>query len=74
MKIEKISTQSRRDLYGTLKCEGCDHEQKFVGYDDQNYHHNVVPNIKCTACGKSAKELGADVRPLEPKYPAHLTV
>lgn len=74
MKITTIDTQSRRDLYGKMTCEGCGHEQKFVGYDDDNYHRNVVPNVPCKSCGKSSKDLGAVSVPLTPKYPAHVTV
>lgn len=74
MKIEIIRSQSRRDIYGTMKCEGCGHEQKFVGYDDDNYHRNVVPAVKCGGCGKSAHDLGVDVRPLGTKYPEGMQV
>lgn len=74
MKIAKITSQSRRDLYGILACEGCGHEQKFVGYDDDHYHRNVVPTLTCKSCGKSANDLGVDSRPLTPKYPPNLTV
>ena len=74
MKIKTITNQSRRDLYGTMECEGCGHEQKFVGYDDANYHHNVVPKIACKSCGKSATDLGVDVRPLATKYPEGMQV
>lgn len=68
MKIKTITNQSRRDLYGIMVCEGCGHEQKFVGYDDNNYHRNVVPRIECKSCGKSAEQMGVDVRPLTPRY------
>ena len=74
MKIDRITNQSRRDLYGFMKCEGCGHEQKFVGYDDDNYHRNVVPAVLCRSCGKSANELGVDVRPLAPKHPPHVVI
>jgi hypothetical protein len=74
MRIKAIRDQLRRDLYGTMECEGCGHEQKFVGYDDDNYHRNVVPAIKCESCGKSAADLGVEVRPLGTKYPAHQIV
>lgn len=74
MKIKAIKSQNRHDLYGTLECEGCGHEQKFVGYDDDNYHRNVVPTIKCGTCEKSAAELGVETRPLGTKYPAQQTV
>ena len=68
MFIKEIRSQSRRDIYGTLQCECCGHGQKFVGYDDDNYHRNVVPSIKCKSCGKSAKDVGANAKPMTPKY------
>ncbi|VTS50558.1 Uncharacterised protein [Streptococcus anginosus] len=36
------------------------------GYDDANYHNNVVPNMECEKCGKKAEP---NYRPLAPKYP-----
>lgn len=74
MKITSIRSQARRDIYGSMTCEGCGHEQKFVGYDDDNYHRNVVPTITCKSCGKSANDLGVETRPLGTKYPAHQTI
>ena len=56
MKIEKITNQIRSDIFGTLKCECCGHEQKFTGYDDEYYHSRVVPKIKCQNCGGSSAE------------------
>jgi hypothetical protein len=71
MKITKILTQHRRDFTAQTVCEHCGHEQKIEGYDDDNFHRNVVPNIKCNACAKKAP-LGA--RPFGTKYPEGLTV
>jgi hypothetical protein len=36
------------------------------GYDDANFHNNVVPNMECEKCGKKAE---SNYRPLAPKYP-----
>lgn len=74
MKIKEISSQDRRDIRGMLICEGCDFEQEFVGYDDTYYHQNVVPEIKCNSCGKTANELSVDLRPLATRYPDYITV
>ena len=60
MKIKSIRDQIRNDIYGELECEGCSHTQKFVGYDDANYHDRVVPQLKCKSCGKSSTELQAE--------------
>ncbi len=59
MKIKQIDDQLRNDLYGKLECEHCGHIQKFIGYDDANYHNNVVPTIKCKACGLTARDAKA---------------
>ena len=66
MKIKKIVSQHRRDFGAVYECEHCGHEVEGYGYDDQNFHHNVIPNMPCKLCGKKASD---DYRPLEPKYP-----
>lgn len=58
MRIEKITNQIRNDIYGVLRCD-CGGEQKFVGYDDANYHRNVVPTIKCKVCGRTERDATA---------------
>lgn len=70
MKIKDITSQSRRDIYGTMECEGCGHEQKFTGYDDDFYHCSVVPPLVCKSCSKIANDIGVETRPLATKYPA----
>lgn len=72
MKIKTILSQHRRDFSATLECEHCGHEQKLTsGYDDDNYHRNVIPNFKCGKCDKPASE---NYRPLTTKYAAHVSV
>jgi len=66
MKIKKITSQSRRDFYAIYECEHCGHTEKGYGYDDANFHHNVIPEMKCSECGKPASD---DYRPLTTKYP-----
>lgn len=67
MKIKQILSQSRRDFFAILICEHCKNEEKLTtGYDDANYHQNVIPNMKCEECGKKADK---DYRPLAPRYP-----
>lgn len=72
MKIKKITSQHRRDFQAVYECEGCGAEDRSYGYDDSNFHQNVIPNMKCKGCDKSAKDLGVDVRPLAPRHPDHL--
>lgn len=65
MRIKKITSQSRRDFIATFVCEHCDHEQRLVGYDDDNFHRNVVPKLECPECGKQAPP---DFSPLTPMH------
>lgn len=72
MKIKEITSQNRRDFRAILICQHCNSEQELTsGYDDDFYHRNVIPNIKCDECGKKA---GDDYRPLGTKYAAHEVV
>ena len=71
MKIKRIDSQYRRDFYAIYECEHCGHEHRASGYDDDNFHRNVIPAMKCPACGKTA---GDDYRPLGTKYPAGTVV
>ena len=66
MKIKEILDQNRRDFRAIYVCEHCGNEVKGDGYDDSYFHQNVIPNMKCKACGKIAPE---DYRPLTTKYP-----
>lgn len=71
MKIKKITSQHRRDFYAVYECTHCGHTMKGSGYDDDNFHRNVIPAMKCEKCGKSADK---DYRPLAPKYSAHTVI
>ena len=67
MKIKKIISQYRRDFRADYICEHCEHvEKNKPGYDDANFHQNVIPDMKCEKCGEKAP---ADYRPLTTKYP-----
>ena len=69
MKIIKFNSQRRRDFWADMQCEHCGYIEKNVsGYDDDNYHRNVIPEIKCKNCGKTASE---DYRPIGTRYAAH---
>lgn len=71
MKIKTIKSQHRRDFQATYECEHCGHTQDSYGYDDDNFHRNVIPAMPCGACGKTA---GDDYRPLTTKYPANYVI
>jgi predicted RNA-binding Zn-ribbon protein involved in translation (DUF1610 family) len=65
MKIKEITDQNRRDFHAVYECEHCGHTRNGSGYDDSNFHQNVIPAMKCPKCDKSA---GDDYRPLTTKY------
>lgn len=57
MKILEILSQHRNDFTATMECEACGHQRKLTsGYDDANYHDNVIPNMKCEKCGLSRRD------------------
>ncbi len=72
MKIKKILSQYRRDFYADYECEHCHFIVKEqYGYDDANFHKNVIPNMKCPVCGKISPE---NYQPRAPKYAADMVV
>lgn len=71
MKIKEIKSQHRRDFRAIYVCEHCGHEENGTGYDDANFHQNVIPNMECSKCGKKAPD---NYRALGTKYAEHETV
>lgn len=67
MKIKKIISQHRRDFTAIYECDHCGHEQQGYGYDDRNFHENVIPKMECEKCGQTAKT--EECRPLATKHP-----
>ena len=66
MKIRQINDQIRRDFWADYECEHCGHiEKNKSGYDDANFHQNVIPKMKCKQCGKTTDD---NYRPLATKY------
>jgi len=75
MKILKIISQHRRDFRADMVCENCGNVEKDVrGYDDRNFHDNVIPSFKCNKCGKSRNDLGIEGEFTQTKYEAWETV
>ena len=66
MKIHRIISQNRRDFHAMFICEHCNRTVTKHGYDDDNFHRNVIPRMKCEGCGKTSPE---DYRPMGTKYP-----
>ena len=71
MKIKRITSQHRRDFQAVYECEHCGFEESSYGYDDANFHENVIPYMICKSCGKQADK---DYRPLNTKYSEHQQV
>jgi predicted RNA-binding Zn-ribbon protein involved in translation (DUF1610 family) len=74
MKIKQIISQTRRDFHADYECEGCGNIENRSGYDDRNFHDNVIPKMKCSKCGESTISLGAEVVHTETKYQPWETV
>jgi transcription elongation factor Elf1 len=66
MKIKEITGQHRRDFTALYECEYCGSVKSGRGYDDANFHQNVVPNMVCGECGEKAP---TSFLPLTTKYP-----
>lgn len=65
MKIDKINSRNRRDIYADLICEHCGYIDKNVPcYDDSYFHEKVLPSFECNKCGKSSPK----INPMQPKY------
>ncbi len=69
MRIKSMLSQSRRDFVAMFECEHCGYSVRKSGYDDANFHNNVIPKIACEKCGKTAAD---DYVPLTPRYPEGL--
>jgi len=67
MKIQEILSQNRRDFQAIFVCEHCGETLRRGGYDDDNFHQNVIPKMPCPECGKTSPE---NYRGLKPKHPA----
>lgn len=66
MKIKAKLSQHRRDFRAIYECEHCGHEVEGSGYDDANFHENVIPKMECKECGKTTSD---EYRALATKYP-----
>jgi len=66
MVIKEITSQSERDFWADMECDHCGHIEHHVsGYDDEFFHQNVIPTMKCKKCGKTSRE---DYEPKATKY------
>jgi hypothetical protein len=69
MKVIKRYNQYRRDLSIDMECEGCEATDSYhSAYDDRYFWDSVVPNFKCNSCGKTTRQLGAEVEQMPTRY------
>lgn len=54
MKIKEYKYQDRRDFKAVYECEFCGATHEDWGYDDSNFHNNVIPNMECKECHKKS--------------------
>lgn len=57
MRIKTIVDRNRRDFTAVYECESCKRTKKDYGYDDANFHNNVIPAMKCEGCGKASNQI-----------------
>jgi DNA-directed RNA polymerase subunit RPC12/RpoP len=69
MKIKQVTNQVRRDFWAIYECQHCGAEVKGTGYDDANFHNNVIPAMKCESCGGVGGEVTT-----APSVPAWVTL
>lgn len=69
MVIKEITDQYRRDFSAIYVCNHCGTEVEGRGYDDRNFHDNVIPMMVCKNCGKKEVDFNKNYRPLTTKYP-----
>ena len=71
MRIKEYTYRNRRDFKAIFECEHCGNTYEDWGYDDANYHNNVVPNFECKECGEKAD---SNYRPRDTKYPEGMQI
>ena len=71
MRLLKITSQNRRDVWYDAECEACNEKEIHIsGYDDRNYWDNVLPNKKCRKCKKSTNDMNLKIKQnIATKYP-----
>lgn len=67
MRILRKLSQHRRDFRAVFVCEHCEAEYELPGYDDKNFHDNVIPTIPCRVCGKKSPDTYWAEEPLFPE-------
>lgn len=68
MRIKRKISQHRRDFIAEYECEHCGHVEQGRGYDDANFHENVIPSAVCPKCSKRAPEWAPKTAPDVPAW------
>jgi len=69
MKIKEIIDQNGKDFIAIYKCEHCNNTEENRGYDDRNFHENVISIMECKSCGKTSND---NYVPRNTKYPDYI--
>ena len=65
MKITKVTNRINNDFWATVSCEHCGAVvTNWSGYEDTNYHQNVMPKFHCKECGQNR---AGETKALTPK-------
>lgn len=63
MKIIRYTFEHRNDFSAVYECEHCGDQREIgQGYNDANYHQNVIPRFRCLACGKNRHGTSEEAR------------
>lgn len=65
MRIKKVFYRHVRDFIAICECENCGDERVEHGYDQENFHENVIPKMICLHCNNRRHD---DYVPSETKY------
>lgn len=58
MHIQRYTFQLRNDFSAVIQCPHCMFTTELKGgYNDANYHNNVLPAMKCENCGHSERDV-----------------
>lgn len=69
MQIKTKISQHRRDFHAVYECEHCGETKAGFGYDDANFHDNVIPAMVCPKCGRTSDKASS-----KPDVPAGVTL
>jgi len=62
---------NRNDGPLLIRGSACENDEVDEARAESHFHKNVIPDMKCENCGKTA---GSDYRPLTTKYPEWMNV